>query len=991
MMQSGADLRVLFYEDPLTDNASFFRRSAHLGCDAPWLRALTRDGHDPRMLVHERFLPVTRKVGVPRHAVITISEDELVNRLWNPHGDVNTLLHRHFDPLSADAVEALADSLDRPAALATRALLADALEKALGDFQPDIIITWCPAPHLRVLFPNALILHKETSIFSRPPLPLTYTLDPRGFDFWSVPAQPTEPASTSDQATMDATRELRSALELAYRLQDTAFSEIEDHIGTYETSLLVVGHENGAFFFDASCSYRSQVHQLLDVLENAPPHWAVVASEHPDCRRMTPAEKDFIKERHPNFIPIPEALAPLCSGQRLVRRVDRVAAVSSSVGLHALFWGTPLHALGHSHLNRFAAGQGVASLAEGPRQNAFTDGNAAWWAFHYSYPNSLAEKPGWLSSHLRTKLDHWQAHGVAGYFAKPIADMDQMRSRLTGRSVEAIHARLGPPLGLSAVPDRLDFTNAAWFGPGWAAAETNGELVYRWTTSREAELILPLPVGHDVLITIQVGTHGGCSGQTAELRLGDLTLAAEQVGLDGAARLTARLSKTLIVDPATRLVVRAQDLAPPSEGATPLALISTSITIEAAPPLPSRPAIGTHVPPRHSVLIPTLNGRQTLEVVLPGLLSRIPDGVEVVVSDNHSEDGTWEFLNGLGDERLTVLRPPERVDYASNADWAYRHARGEWLGHLGDDDQILSSRFAMIDHVASHSDAEMIYANRIRYYWPSFLAPELANTLDSATFSDTVVLMEGDDVARRSINSGNVRHTGAVVLHRNLIRRVQAAMGGRFMVQRLGEYLGYRVAAGLSAGVAFVNRPIVVIGRHDKSIGTSMHHDSAAGTAFGTDLERDIGSHHQGTGFHFLGQQPFSFEAALAAASTLAPRIGPCPIDYALWRERVVADLASQVAKGRISPDAAAGIQAAGDAALAEAIGTQTASPGPIGTPVPIEPSWGWRGRLGGGRIGAASITEVGDWFEDTFALRQSPTSLGFKRSDEVPVSWVDA
>ncbi len=986
-----ADPRILFYEDPLTDNASFFRRSAHLGCDAPWLRALMRDGHDVRMLVHERFLPVTRKVGIPRHAVITVSEDDLVNRLWNPHADVNTLLHRHFDPLSTDAVETLADSLDRPAALATRALFAEVLENTLGDFKPDIIITWCPAPHLRMLFPNALILHKETSIFSRAPLPLTYTLDPRGFHTWSAPAQPTEPASTSDQATIAATRELRSALALAYDLQDKPFLEIADQIKNYESSLLIVGHENGSFFFDASCSYRSQVHQLLDVLENAPPHWAVIASEHPDCRRMTLAEKEFIKERHANFIAIPDSLMPFCSGQMLARRVDRIAAVSSSVGLHALFWGKPLHALGQSHLNRFAAGQGVRSLTEGPRQNAFSDENAAWWSFHYSYPNSLAEKPGWLSSHLRTKLDHWQAQGVVGYFAQPIADVDEMRSRLLERSAETLHTHLGPPLGLSAVPDRLDFTNAAWFGSGWAGAETNGDIVYRWTTSREAELILPLPVGCDVLITIQVGTHGGCAGQAAELRLGDLILAAQQVGLDGAARLTARLSKALIVDPATRLVVQAREVAPPSEGAAPLALISTFITIEAAPPLPPRPAIATHASPRHSVLIPTLNGRQTLEVVLPDLLSRIPDGVEVVVSDNHSEDGTWEFINSLRDERLTVLQPPERVDYASNADWAYRHARGEWLGHLGDDDQILSSRFAVIDHIASHSDAEMIYANRIRYYWPNFMATELANTLDGATFSDTVILMEGDEVARRSINSGNVRHTGAVVLHRNLIRRVRDIMGGRFMAQRLAEYTSYRVAAGLSAGVAFVNRPIVVIGRHDKSIGTSMHHDSGAGTAYGTDLEENIGSHHEGTGFHFLGQQPFSFEAALAAASTLAPRIGPCPIDYALWRERVVADLGNQVAKGRISSEAAAGIQAAGDAALAQAIESQTASPRPIGTPVPIEPSWGWRGRLNGRRIGATSITEVGDWFETTFAERQATSSLAYKQSTDAMVDWVDA
>ena len=54
------------------------------------------------------------------------------------------------------------------------------LHVKLDAFVPDIIITFTPIPFLKELFPNALILHHEFSIFSRLPYPTSWFLDPVG-------------------------------------------------------------------------------------------------------------------------------------------------------------------------------------------------------------------------------------------------------------------------------------------------------------------------------------------------------------------------------------------------------------------------------------------------------------------------------------------------------------------------------------------------------------------------------------------------------------------------------------------------------------------------------------------------------------------------------------------------------------------------------------------------------------------------------------------
>ncbi len=981
-------LRVLFYEDPITDQSAFLWRAPHVMLDAPWLLALLRGGCDARMLVHDRFVEIARKADVPPHVVFAVSEADLVRRLDDPQLNVNTLFQRHFDFLVSEDGPGEGAEPGLALAFKTRDALADALSPVLGDFAPDVIITWAPAPHLRRLFPSALILHKETSVFSRAPFPLTYYLDPCGFHRWSAMARPEEPARTTDVSALRALERLRAGLASAFDLTDNVV-DLADRLQPGKT-LLVAGHTNGVFFFDGACEFRSQSHALLAALEGVSADWTVIASEHPDCRRFTAAELDFFQGRHANFVPLPELASRPGSGQHLVRHADRVATVSSSVGLQALFWGKPLHALGQSHLNRFAATQGPLGLADTDAQNAFGDPEAAWLSFHYSYPNDKAAAHNWLADHLRGKHAHWREHGLAGYFAEPIDEPASLADEMLRPVADLLRTFWGPPLGSSDEPVLLNFDHAAYFGRGWGASAPSQFGPYRWTTESEAELRLPLAPGHDHAITIEVGTHASAEGQSATVLLGDLVVARADVSITAPGRLRIEMAAADVTQPATHLRLRSGKLEAPGLGTAPLGLISARIEIESAAVRSRRP-IAPASAPRHSIVMPTLNGHETLTSLLPAMLELCSDEVEIIVSDNLSEDQTWSFLRSLDDPRLKIVQPPERLDYGRNTEFAYTHARGEWISHFGDDDQVLRSRFALIDAIASVPDVEMIFGGRLRYYWPTFIEPHLANSLDAGRFGDTALLSDGPTMARRLINSANIRHTAAVVTHRDLVDRVRRMTSGPYMVQRLGEYVAYRVAAGLARKIAFVNRPLGVIGRHTKSIGTSMHHDASAGARYGTNLEREIGSLHGRAGFDFLGQQPFSLEAAQESDDLLTPHIGATPIDYVVWRRRMRDELASKVTRGVISTEAANFITERGEAALATAIARQGEASFAFGVPQANETLWGWEERRAGADIGCSSINDVAAWFDASFAIEQSADSLRFVEVDETAVTWVDS
>jgi hypothetical protein len=119
-----------------------------------------------------------------------------------------------------------------------------------------------------------------------------------------------------------------------------------------------------------------------------------------------------------------------------------------------------------------------------------------------------------------------------------------------------------------------------------------------------------------------------------------------------------------------------------------------------------------------SICIPTRNRAETLRLTLENVLSEtlaFGPRVEVLVSDNASEDATARVLASFGD-RIRYRVREKNVGYFGNmVGLATEMARGRLIWALGDDDMILRGGLARaLAQVEAAPEAEVYYLN---YGW----------------------------------------------------------------------------------------------------------------------------------------------------------------------------------------------------------------------------------------------------------------------------------
>lgn len=107
-----------------------------------------------------------------------------------------------------------------------------------------------------------------------------------------------------------------------------------------------------------------------------------------------------------------------------------------------------------------------------------------------------------------------------------------------------------------------------------------------------------------------------------------------------------------------------------------------------------------------SILLPTRNGGAQLEDCLRSVLSQPDPELELVVSDNASDDVTAEVLRGFaGDERMKVVRQPEMLSVTDNWSRTLEAAGGDYVLLVGDDDALLHGTVARLAELVAAYDA----------------------------------------------------------------------------------------------------------------------------------------------------------------------------------------------------------------------------------------------------------------------------------------------
>ena len=230
---------------------------------------------------------------------------------------------------------------------------------------------------------------------------------------------------------------------------------------------------------------------------------------------------------------------------------------------------------------------------------------------------------------------------------------------------------------------------------------------------------------------------------------------------------------------------------------------------------------------KYSIVIPSLNGLEGLRVTLPYMLSIDRDDFEIIVSDNCSEDGLWDYLCSVNDPKLKIFKTAKRLPHSKHLDFAYSKSTGEWIGHIGDDDLILRNRFDILDDIVS--ECELIVGNDLRYVWKNHsIEPENSIGVENlGVYSLKCDRIKGMDYYQQLINKVAVSGGGCWMVNREVYKKVVNKFGYFSPDAANVEFFALRASAYFSKNVIHIDYPLFINGRMNKSSGSTLlkHHN----------------------------------------------------------------------------------------------------------------------------------------------------------------------
>jgi glycosyltransferase involved in cell wall biosynthesis len=214
----------------------------------------------------------------------------------------------------------------------------------------------------------------------------------------------------------------------------------------------------------------------------------------------------------------------------------------------------------------------------------------------------------------------------------------------------------------------------------------------------------------------------------------------------------------------------------------------------------SSPTIHGDVP-RVTIGIPTFNRAASLARALASCVAQTYPNLEIVVSDNASEDDTAGRCDAWAaqDDRIVVIRQPRNIGRERNFGAVLAAATGEYFMWLSDDDWLDEDYVAACASLLLHDRASVMAGGMIEYFRPgapsfmevpavltsgdpadrilSYLATVSLNgsyyclmRRDAACLAEYPATLAGDwYFVAQMASVGTVAHLPGVVLHRSAV------------------------------------------------------------------------------------------------------------------------------------------------------------------------------------------------------------------------------
>jgi glycosyltransferase involved in cell wall biosynthesis len=123
-----------------------------------------------------------------------------------------------------------------------------------------------------------------------------------------------------------------------------------------------------------------------------------------------------------------------------------------------------------------------------------------------------------------------------------------------------------------------------------------------------------------------------------------------------------------------------------------------------------------------SILLPSRNRLSLLKHAIASVLRQNFSSVELIISDNFSDEDYARYVHSLNDPKVRLVRTTAPVPVTQNWNYALLQATGQYVIMLGDDDALAPGSLARLRALAQeHQMPDVIYAMAYHYAYPGVL------------------------------------------------------------------------------------------------------------------------------------------------------------------------------------------------------------------------------------------------------------------------------
>jgi len=233
---------------------------------------------------------------------------------------------------------------------------------------------------------------------------------------------------------------------------------------------------------------------------------------------------------------------------------------------------------------------------------------------------------------------------------------------------------------------------------------------------------------------------------------------------------------------------------------------------------------------RLSVLLPTRNGGALLHDCVKSVLDQPYEDVELVVSDNASEDETPDVLAGFDDPRMRVERLGEPIPVTDNWNRALARSTGDYVLLIGDDDYVLPRYFERVDALLREfGDPECLSYEAYAFAYPGALPDS-----DEGHYADPLFPPD-PALPKHGLIPSSLRHDFArdvFRFHYRFCLNLQTTLVARRAMERMRnglfqppfpDFYALIALMLLTDRWAYSDERLVIVGVSPKSFGRTLH------------------------------------------------------------------------------------------------------------------------------------------------------------------------